>query len=186
MQISPSQTVGPFFLEALIHSGDEIIAKSGTVGEAIIVEGRVIDAEGNGVGDAVLEIFQADATGCYVADSAGARSGSQFTGFGRAQSDISGAFRFTTVYPGAVGAPEGRIEAPHLDLMVFARGLLKPLVTRIYFAGDAGNSNDSVLAQVPAKRRTTLEARRDAGTEPVVWRFDVRLQGKDETVFFDF
>ena len=186
MQRSASQTVGPFFLDALIHAGDEIIAKPGAVGESIIIEGKVLDAEGKAVSDALLEIFQADATGRYVADSTEARSGSCFTGFGRAGTDLSGAFRFTTVYPAVVSAEDGGSEAPHLNLMVFARGLLKPLVTRIYFEKDVGNAQDPLLAQIPANRRSTLEAHRVAGGEPGVWRFDVCLQGKGETVFFEF
>ena len=132
MQRTASQTVGPFFLEALIHGGDEVIAKPGTAGEALILEGKVLDAEGTPVHDAILEIFQTDAAGQYIADSPAARSGSLFTGFGRATTDKSGTFRFSTVYPGIAPAA-GISHAPHLDLMVFARGLLKPLVTRIYF-----------------------------------------------------
>ncbi len=183
---SASQTVGPFFLEALIHPGDETLAKLGTAGEPIVIEGQVLDAEGASVSDAIVEVFQADATGRHVADGSAARSGMQFTGFGRASTQVGGKFRFTTIYPGAVPGPDGEMQAPHIELMVFARGLLKPLLTRLYFAGNAGNSRDPVLAQVPAGRRHTLEARREVGEGPAVWRFDVRLQGRDETVFFDF
>jgi protocatechuate 3,4-dioxygenase, alpha subunit len=181
-----SQTVGPFFLDALIHRGDEVLVESGSEGEPIVVEGSVFDAEGNAVCDAVLEIVQADATGCYLKDDADLRAGLRFTGFGRAATDATGTFRFTTIYPGAVRARDGGSEAPHLNLMVFARGLLKPLVTRIYFAGDARNAHDAVLAQVAENRRSTLEARRDDKGGASIWRFDVRLQGKNETVFFDF
>lgn len=181
-----SQTVGPFFLDALIHRRDEVLVKPGSEGEQIVVEGRVFDGEGNAVCDAVLEIVQADATGCYVKDDADLRAVSRFTGFGRAATDATGTFHFTTIYPGAMRARDGSGEAPHLDLMVFARGLLKPLVTRIYFAGDARNAHDAVLAQIPAHRRSTLEARLDSDGNGEIWRFDVRLQGKDETVFFDF
>ncbi len=185
MQATASQTVGPFFLDALIHVGDENLAKPGTPGDAIVLEGKVLDAEGAPVFDAVLEILQADASGNYIADSPAARSGSWFTGFGRAAADAAGTFCFKTVYPGAVSVA-GTVHAPHLDLMVFARGLLKPLVTRIYFAGDPDNAQDPVLAQVPVHRRATLEARRDAALGPAGWRFDVHLQGKNETIFFDF
>ena len=185
MQATASQTVGPFFLDALIHGGDENLAKPGTPGDAFVLQGKVLDAEGTPVNDAILEILQTDATGKYVADSAAARSGNQFTGFGRASPDASGTFCFNTVYPGPASV-HGEVLAPHIDLMVFARGLLKPLVTRIYFAGDTRNAHDSVFAQVPVHRRATLEAKRDAALGPSVWRFDVRLQGKEETVFFDF
>lgn len=184
MQRTASQTVGPFFLDALVHDGDEIIAKTGTAGQALVLEGNVIDGEGAPVNDAILEIFQADATGSYVADSPEARSGSLFTGFGRATTDKSGRFSFCTVYPGVSATDIDH--APHLNLMVFARGLVKPLVTRIHFEGDVHNAHDPILADMPTHRRTTLVARRDASNDSQVWRFDVRLQGKDETVFFEY
>lgn len=184
MQRTASQTVGPFFLDALIHGGDEVIAKAGTAGQALVLEGSVVDGEGAPVNDAILEIYQADATGKYVADSPEARSGSLFTGFGRATTDKFGRFSFCTVYPGVSATDIGH--APHLNLMVFARGLVKPLLTRIYFGAEAKNAHDPVLVQVPADRRTTLEAKWDAAAHPPVWRFVVRLQGKDETVFFGY
>ena len=185
MQATASQTVGPFFLDALIHVGDENLAKPGTLGDVIMLEGKVLDAEGAPVFDAILEILQADVNGKEIADSPAARSGSLFTGFGRAATDAEGIFRFKTVYPGGV-TPRGVVHAPHLDLMLFARGLLKPLVTRIYFAGDPDNEHDPVLLQVPLHRRATLQATRDAALGPANWRFDVHLQGRNETVFFDF
>ena len=185
MQRTASQTVGPFFLDALIHAGDEVIFRAGTAGEAMILEGNVLDAEGTQVNDSVLELFQADAAGQYALGNQQTRSGGVFSGFGRATMDTSGKFRFHTVYPGVVRGAN-MIQAPHFDLMVFARGLLKPLVTRIYFEADSGNATDPVLALVPAHRRGTLLARRDATAGQSVWRFDVHLQGKDETVFFDF
>ena len=185
MQRTASQTVGPFFLDALIHAGDENIAKAGTSGEAMILEGSVLDAEGTQVNDAVLELFQADTAGQYALDNQQARSGALFSGFGRATMDASGKFRFNTLYPGAVRGAN-TVQAPHFDLMVFARGLLKPLVTRIYFEDDRSNAADPVLALVPAHRRMTLVASRDTMAGPSVWRFDVHLQGKHETVFFDF
>ena len=185
MQRTASQTVGPFFLDALIHAGDENIAKAGTSGVPMILEGSVFDAEGAQVNDAVLELFQADATGEYAPDNQQTRSGAAFNGFGRATMDASGKFRFNTIYPGAV-RDANTTQAPHFDLMVFARGLLKPLVTRIYFEADPSNAADPVLALVPAHRRGTLVAHRDATAGQSVWCFDVHLQGKDETVFFDF
>ena len=151
----------------------------------MILEGTVLDAEGAQVHDAVLELFQADADGQYAPDNQQTRSGALFNGFGRATMDASGKFRFDTVYPGVVSGAK-MAQAPHFDLMVFARGLLKPLVTRIYFEGDARNAADPVLALVPAHRRGTLMAKRNATAGQSVWRFDLHLQGKDETVFFDF
>ena len=185
MQRTASQTVGPFFLDALIHAGDEIIAKSGTLGDAMILEANVLDAEGAQVNDAVLELFQADAAGQYAPDNQQTRLGAVFNGFGRTTIDASGKYRFSTVYPGVVHSAN-MVQAPHFDLMVFARGLLKPLVTRIYFEADASNAADPVLALVPTHRRSALLAKRDTAAGQSVWRFDVHLQGKDETVFFDF
>ena len=185
MRATASQTVGPFFLDALIHVGDENLAKLGTLGDVIMLEGKVLDAEGAPVFDAILEILQAGVNGNEITDSPAARSGSLFTGFGRAATDAEGIFRFKTVYPGGV-TTTGVVHAPHLDLMLFARGLLKPLVTRIYFAGDPDNVHDPVLLQVPIHRRATLEARRDEALGPASWRFDVHMQGRNETVFFDF
>lgn len=186
MQRTASQTVGPFFLEALIHAGDAIIKKPGTAGESISIAGGVFDGGGNPVADAFLEVYQADSSGRYIADSREARAGTCFSGFGRAATDEFGQFRFDTIPPGGIQRDQGAAEAPHLDVMVFARGLLKPLVTRIYFQGHAANATDSVLLQVPPNRRNTLEARRVQNAETVIWQFDVRLQGIDETVFFDF
>ena len=186
MQRTASQTVGPFFLDALIHAGDAIINKPGAAGETISIAGSVFDGEGNPVADAFLEVYQADSTGRYVADSREARAGMCFSGFGRAATDQFGQFRFDTILPGGIQRAGSAADAPHLDVMVFARGLLKPLVTRIYFHGNAANATDPVLLQVQPNRRHTLEARRVQRAEKENWQLDVRLQGKDETVFFDF
>lgn len=185
MQRTASQTVGPFFLDALIHAGDTIINKPGTAGESISIAGGVFDGEGNPVADAFIELYQADSSGQYIADSHEARAGSCFSGFGRAATDESGQFRFDTILPGGIQLGGSAAEAPHLDVMVFARGLLKPLVTRVYFQGHPANATDAVLMNVPENRRHTLEARRVSDHVNNMWRFDVRLQGKDETVFFD-
>ena len=187
MQRTPSQTVGPFFLDALIHAGDEVVARAGASAHAktIIIQGVVYDGEGALVSDAFLEIFDAhdaEKNGAHPPDST---SGSVFTGFGRAATVNEGAFRFTTRYP-AARADAGMHSAPHLELMIFARGLLKPLVTRIYFDGDANNARDAVLNAVPAARRSTLLAKRATGADNESWTFNVCLQGKDETVFFEF
>jgi protocatechuate 3,4-dioxygenase alpha subunit len=140
----------------------------------VTVEGRVLDGDGQPVTDAVIEIWQADRHGRY-ADQA-------FHGFGRVPTDGHGGFRFTTLKPGRVPDPGGVLQAPHLLIAVFARGLLKQVVTRMYFPDEPGNSADPVLALVPADRRPTLVARpRGAG----VLAWDIVLQGQDETVFFD-
>jgi protocatechuate 3,4-dioxygenase alpha subunit len=140
----------------------------------VTVEGRALDGEGQPVGDAVIEIWQADPRGQY-GDAA-------FLGFGRVPTDATGAFRFTTVKPGRVPGPDGSPQAPHLLIAIFARGLLKHAVTRMYFPDEPGNVADPVLTLVPAARRPTLVAR-DQGAGMLAW--NIVLQGRDETVFFD-
>ncbi|MFA6964219.1 protocatechuate 3,4-dioxygenase subunit alpha [Bosea sp. (in: a-proteobacteria)] len=181
--ITPSQTIGPFFAYALTpraYGGPELaterVADEGVVGERIRIKGVVYDGDGVPVGDAMIEIWQADAQGRFNAvGNAG------FTGFGRAEVTAEGAFHFDTIRPGAVPGPDGRLQAPHLSVSVFARGILVRLATRIYFSDEPGNADDPVLALVPAERRDTLIAKRDDGG---VFRFDIRLQGDGETVFF--
>jgi protocatechuate 3,4-dioxygenase alpha subunit len=182
--ITPSQTIGPFFAYALTpraYGGPELateqIAGDGVEGERIRIEGVVYDGDGVPVGDAMLEIWQADAQGRFnAAGNAG------FTGFGRAEVTAEGAFHFDTIRPGAVAGPDGSLQAPHLSVSVFARGILVRLATRIYFSDEPANAEDPVLALVPAERRATLIAKRD---DRGVFRFDIRLQGEGETVFFE-
>ncbi|CAN5316497.1 protocatechuate 3,4-dioxygenase subunit alpha [soil metagenome] len=181
--ITPSQTIGPFFAYALTpraYGGAELateqVATEGVEGERIRIEGTVYDGDGVAVGDAMIEIWQADAQGRFnTAGNAG------FNGFGRAEATAEGRFHFETIRPGALPGADGRRPAPHLSVSVFARGILTRLATRIYFEGDPGNADDPVLALVPADRRDTLIARRDGEG---VFRFDIRLQGEGETVFF--
>jgi protocatechuate 3,4-dioxygenase alpha subunit len=182
--LTPSQTIGPFFAYALTprayggpELATEIMASDGVAGERIRIEGAVFDGDGAAVLDAMLEIWQADGQGRFnAAGNAG------FTGFGRAETTPEGGFFFETVRPGALPAPGGTMQAPHLSVSVFARGLLLRLITRIYFSDEPANADDPVLALVPAGRRDTLVARR---TRDGVYRFDIRLQGEGETVFFE-
>jgi protocatechuate 3,4-dioxygenase alpha subunit len=169
---TPSQTVGPFFNIGLPGDRTEVVAP-GTDG-AVRIEGVVYDAEGPVV-DALIEIWQAAPSGRY--DEPG------FAGFGRAETDPQdGSYAFTTVKPGRVPGPDGALQAPHILVSVFARGLLKRLATRVYFEDEAeANAADPVLGAVDPGRRDTLVARREGNT----YRFDVRLQGHGETVFFD-
>ena len=153
-------------------------------GEVIEVSGRVLDARGDAVPDAMIEIWQADAEGRYAspADPRRApRPNDGFTGFGRAAVDAEGGYRFRTVKPGAVPGPGGTAQAPHLAVGLFGRGLLKRLVTRIYFEDSPGLDDDPILALVPAERRRTLIAGRVARG----YRLDFRLAGPGETVFFE-
>ena len=154
-------------------------------GTRIRIEGRIFDGDGKVLPDAMVEIWQADAEGRYAspADGRPLKSNS-FRGFGRCPTDKDGGFRFETVKPGQVAGPKGTPQAPHINVGVFSRGILKRLFTRIYFADEPANAPDPILALVPADRRATLLAKPDP-TKPGLYRFDIRLQGKDETVFFD-
>ena len=160
--LTPSQTVGPFFGVGLPFENGEQLAPPGSSG-VMRIEGQVLDGKGEPVPDALLEIWQ------------------PATGFGRARTDSEGAFSFTTVKPGPVSAPGGRKQAPHFNVTVFARGLLRHLVTRMYFPDETeANAADPVLNLVEPARRETLVAKNCGG----VLHFDVRLQGERETVFF--
>ncbi|MGH7187304.1 MAG: protocatechuate 3,4-dioxygenase subunit alpha [Pseudomonadota bacterium] len=169
-----SQTVGPYLHIGLTWLITEDLAPAGVAGERFAIEGRVLDGEGKPVDDALVEIWQAGAAGRY--------GGKDFRGLGRSATDDAGAFRFQTIKPGRVPGPGRKLQAPHIAVNVFMRGLLKQLVTRIYFPDDPANAEDAVLALVPAERRGTLIARPSA---PGALAWNVVLQGRDETVFFD-
>ena len=174
--LTPSQTVGPFFGFGLPYDDGPLVTPGWAPG-AITIRGRVLDGAGDPVPDALVEIRQADENGEIPRRPGGLRrAGHGFSGFGRCASDAAGGFWFSTVKPGAVG--EG---APYIAVLVFARGLLKPVFTRLYFPEDAeAHTTDPFLGEVPEERRATLIAEREAdGT----YRFDVRLQGERETVF---
>jgi protocatechuate 3,4-dioxygenase alpha subunit len=181
---SSSQTVGPFF-----HVGPGasdrcgVVAPPGVAGERIRLRIRVLDGDGAPVTDAMIELRQADAQGVYTQPLASPDATPPvFSGFGRLATAEDGACCFETIRPGAPAASE-LSEAPHLDVCLFMRGLLRHLYTRIYFAGDPALDADTLLSLVPAERRPTLLAHRsDDGS---TWEFVVRLQGDHETVFFD-
>ncbi|MCC7348561.1 MAG: protocatechuate 3,4-dioxygenase subunit alpha [Variibacter sp.] len=182
--ITPSATVGPFFLFGLVPSslgGVDVVANDLVTpdagGERIRITGKVLDGGGVPVPDAMVEIWQADASGRYAGATGSARPNTSFKGFGRAATDADGAYAFTTIKPGAIAGGA----APHIAVNVFARGILKQMVTRIYFADEPANAADPILALVPAERRDTLLARRSGDT----YTFDIHLQGERETVFFE-
>jgi protocatechuate 3,4-dioxygenase alpha subunit len=189
---TPSQTVGPYLHIGLTQGAYGVheiagatVADPGLPGDHIRIEGRVIDGEGNIVPDAMIEIWQADHQGRYAHPADGRPlTSNSFRGFGRCPTDKDGFFRFDTVKPGTVPGPGGTTQAPHIDVGIFARGILKRLFTRIYFPGERANASDPILALVPADRRDTLIARADAA-KPGLLRFDICLQGGGETVFFD-
>jgi protocatechuate 3,4-dioxygenase alpha subunit len=178
---SASQTVGPFYAYALTPNGKLGCLWTPEVeGEHMRVRLFVSDGERAPVIDAMVEIWQADAQGRYSHpdDPQGREADPAFCGFGRVSTDEHGVCVFDTVRPGASGD-----QATHINITIFARGLLNHLCTRLYFAGDPRLESDPVLSIVPAERRHTLIAKRDAG-DSAQWNLDICLQGDDETVFF--
>lgn len=181
MTTTPFQTVGPFFRFGLVFDGcNEIVGSCD--GTRIAVEGVVRDGAGAVVPDALIETWQADSSGRYHHPE-DTRPGAEkpFDGFRRAATDAQGRYSLTTIMPGPVPGPGNRQQAPHLVVGVFARGLLTRLVTRIYFDGEPTNDQDPILELVPQPRVSTLIAKRIGDGR---YRFDIVLQGKDETVFF--
>jgi protocatechuate 3,4-dioxygenase alpha subunit len=173
---TPSQTIGPFF-----HFGVTTDVMLGTLaaagaGERLRLRIRVLDGAGAPLPDAMIEIYQADAAGEYGT--------SGFTGFGRLATNSDGFCTFDTIRPGRVTDGAGRAQAAHINVCLFARGLLRHLYSRVYFAGDPDLDADPLLALVPAERRPTLLAAR-VESAPGRWNWDVHLQGAGETVFFD-
>lgn len=187
--LTSSQTIGPFFHRALMHQGWNDLAACGAAGERVIIDGRVLDGDGAPVSDAMLEIWQANAAGRYdhPEDRQEKLLDPNFHGFGRTSTDAEGRFRFLTIKPGPVPGRSGTVQAPHINLTIFARGLLRQLVTRIYFPDEPLNSNDTVLSALPAERGATLIARPagEGGDAGRLLSFDVVLQGANETVFLD-
>jgi protocatechuate 3,4-dioxygenase alpha subunit len=186
---TPSQTAGPFVhigtMPAIAglktkHPGSgNVLAHDGTLGERIRIEGLIYDGAGALVKDALVEIWQANANGQYGSND--------FSGFGRAATDFeSGLFWFETIKPGATPYRDGRMQAPHVTLTIFARGINIHLQTRLYFSDEAAaNAKDPVLQLVGAPDLVaTLIAQRDPSRP--LYRFDIHLQGDRETVFFDF
>jgi len=184
---TPSQTVGPYFRIGLTEKYSKpLIAGPQAKGERLWLNIRVLDGDNLPVNDSLIEIWQADASGKYKHpdDPQPRTPDADWDGFGRMGTDENGCCQFETVKPGRVPGPGSSLQAPHLNLAVYARGMLKQFYTRIYLAGDAANREDPVLALVPPERRGTLEAQPDPA-QPGYWRFDIHLQGDSETVFFD-
>jgi protocatechuate 3,4-dioxygenase alpha subunit len=180
-----SQTVGPFFHFGLADNATlGCLVRDETRGERIRLRIGVFDGDGAPVPDALVELWQADADGVYVrpADPKDVLSPSGFCGFGRLPTGADGTCVFETIRPGAERDALGRSQAPHINVCLLARGLLRQIYTRIYFAGDPALEADVVLALVPESRRRTLLAQPGG---PGDWVFDIRFQGDAETVFFD-
>ena len=190
---TPSQTVGPFFAYGLTAPqygyaftgiASDILAGDLVPGERIRIVGRVFDGAGDAIPDAMIEIWQADGEGRYAHPADRRGSNQAFRGFGRfgTGTDPERLFRFQTIKPGSVDG----IQAPHVNFIVFMRGMLTHAYTRLYFSDEAdANARDPVLLSVPEARRRTLVAMREDSAGGALYRFDIRMQGENETVFFD-
>jgi len=185
LRSTPSQTVGPFLHMALSWVGGQYVVPAAAPG-GVWLRGRVLDGAGDPVGDALVETWQADPDGRFdhPDDPRGAAKPAVegFTGFGRCPTADDGSYGIFTVKPGRLPTPDGGTEAPHLDVSVLGRGMLNRVVTRVYFPDEAeANAADPVLAAIEPPRRATLVATDGPGG----LHHDIRLQGDDETVFFD-
>ncbi|MBV9556302.1 MAG: protocatechuate 3,4-dioxygenase subunit alpha [Pseudolabrys sp.] len=200
--ITPSQTVGPFFAYGLTPKGrahwdpngtyswketvgDNLVTPDAT-GDKIHVEGQIRDGDGVPITDAMIEIWQADAQGRYAnLRDPRAPSNAKFKGFGRSATNKEGVFGFDTIKPGSVPGPGGKPQAPHIVFCIFSRGMLRQIYTRMYFPDEKANDADPNLKLVPTDRRNTLIATKQSRNGQTVYRFDIRVQGQNETVFFD-
>ena len=186
---TPSQTIGPFHrIMVPWEGGAELVAPDDP--DAIRIQGRILDGAGQPVDDSVVEIWQANLHGRYAhaEDTREVPLVEGFEGFGRAITDGEGRFSIVTVKPGCVPGPGDTVQAPHIALAVFARGLLKHLVTRIYFSDEASaNENDPVLLSIEdaGRRQTLMAVKQEGDGTPPMYQFDIHLQGPRETVFFD-
>ena len=201
-EITPSQTVGPFFAYGLTpdnrckwdpnghyswkNTVDGNLITPDVSGDKIRIEGAVLDGDGLPVNDAMIEIWQADAQGRYANPRDNrALPNAKFKGFGRSSTDKQGVFAFDTIKPGAAPGPGGKPQAPHVVFCIYSRGMLRQIYTRMYFSDEAANATDPVLTIVPTDRRGTLIATKENKGGQTLYRFDIRVQGDNETVFFD-
>jgi protocatechuate 3,4-dioxygenase alpha subunit len=176
--ITPSQTIGPFFKDGLDWPHGDQLFPGSIPGRRVRVRGTLTDCRDSPVPDALLEFWQPDAEGRF----GGRREGSS-AGFGRVQTDSNGSYAISTICPGRVLFASGVLQAPHILVLVFARGLLRQLLTRIYFEGEAANADDPVLALCGARAKTLIAIRETSNADAYVW--DISLQGPRETVFFE-
>ena len=181
------QTVGPFFSIGLSRLSQADLAVPHVQGNHIKVQGRMFDGDLRPIPDALIEIWQANAHGKYAHpdDKQDKPLEQGFSGYGRIPTDDEGRFQFSTIKPGAVPGPTGRLQAPHLVVGLIMRGLLKRLCTRIYFPDESSNNDDTILQSIPPPRRETLLLRASA-EQSGLFNWDIHTQGQDETVFFEF
>jgi protocatechuate 3,4-dioxygenase, alpha subunit len=181
---TPSQTVGPYLHLGLTDARSIArVAGDGVKGERVWLTFRVLDGEGAPVPDAMIEVWHADSEGSYAHHDAGEHDAA-FRGFGRLATADDGSCTFETIKPGCVSGPGGAVQAPHINVSILGRGILKRLSTRLYFEGEPANPADPILALVPENRRATLLAKPDL-IRSGNWILDVHLRGMSETVFFD-
>ena len=187
--ITASQTVGPFLKIGLVREGQEYVVPKNASG-ALKVQGRVYDGEGKPVPDAMIEIWQANVHGKYnhPEDLSDAELVKGFNGFGRSCTDEEGCFFFVSVKPGRVAGLGNTLQAPHMAINVFARGMLKQQVTRLYFSDEINaNSEDPVLNSIEdvEVRDTLVASKVDDENGMTCYKFNIHLQGEKETAFFD-
>lgn len=184
MGVSPFQTVGPFFEMFLRNRVPLAMVTPETRGQRISIDGVLYDGAGAPIPDGLVEIWQADAEGRYAHpdDPRGTSADPSFYGYGWRHTGAAGDFHFDTIKPGGIAVPGAAGQAPHILVSVMGRGILTRFITRLYFDNESANARDAILQLVPEARRQTLIART---TSPGQYRFDIRLQGAAETVFFD-
>ncbi len=185
---TPSQTVGPFYAIGLTRKPMNVMTTDSTQGERIRIEGQVFDGDGAAIPDVLVEIWQANAYGRYnhPDDIQEKPLDATFTGWGRSGTDGNCFYSFETIKPGPVPGVDDTVQAPHINAVVFARGMLVHAYTRIYFSDEPANDTDPVLNSIRNKtRRSTLIATRGERDGKTVYHFDIRLQGDNETIFFD-
>src|SRR5262245_49362805 len=185
---TPSQTVGPFYAIGLTREPMNVMATEATQGQRIRIEGQVFDGDGAAIPDVMVEIWQANSYGRYnhPDDKQEKPLDVAFSGWGRSGTDKNCFYSFETIKPGPVPGLGDQVQAPHLNVVIFARGMLVHAYTRLYFADESANSSDPVLSSIKSKkRRQTLIATPGMENDKTVYRFDIRLQGENETIFFD-
>jgi protocatechuate 3,4-dioxygenase alpha subunit len=182
--LTPSQTIGPFYFGTVTKVYHQQLAPPGVAGERIELALTLYDTDGAIVPDGLFEVWQANSHGRYnhPEDRRNLPLDAGFDGYGRASTDTGGCARFSSVKPGRVPWPQGGMQAPHINISIFARGLLNRVATRLYFDGDPANAEDPVLKLIDPVRRPTLLAKRD---DKGVWCLPIHLGGPKETVFFD-